>query len=225
MHRGYIRLWRCIKENLFWQDTPFDRGRAWIDLIMLANHKDSVLFKRGIKIEVLRGQVGWSERQLADRWGWSRGKVRRFLDDLKEEKQIEPHNGPQNGPQNLNVTSLITIINYDKYQADEPQNERKTGHKRTTNSTIENELKNEKNKAIEFFDGNLEIFEKCWSEYPRREGKKEAIRHYKASVKSIDDARKLFVAIQHYKDRTEGQEMKFIKQGSSFFNNWSDYVE
>ncbi len=126
---GWIKLYRRIHNNPMWQERPFDRARAWVDLILLANHKDGYLRKRGIKIDVKRGQVGWSERALAERWGWSRGKVARFLHELKIEQQIEQ----QNGPQNINVTSLITITNYDRYQSDEPQNgpqnEPQTGHK------------------------------------------------------------------------------------------------
>ena len=126
---GWIKLYRCIQNNSMWQERPFDRARAWVDLILLANHKTGYVRKRGIKIEIQRGQVGWSERALAERWGWSRGKVARFLDELKMEQQIEQ----QNGPQNINVTSLILITNYDRYQSDEPQNgpqnEPQTGRK------------------------------------------------------------------------------------------------
>ncbi len=100
-------------------ERPFDRARAWVDLLLLANFTDGTIRKRGIKVAVKRGQVGLSERELADRWGWSRGKVRRFLGELETVQQIEP----QNGPQKNNVTSLITITNYDRYQANEPQNE------------------------------------------------------------------------------------------------------
>lgn len=139
---GWIKLYRCIQGNPLWQERPFDRGRAWVDLILLANHRDGYLHKRGIKIDVKRGQVGWSERALAERWGWSRGKVTRFLHELKMEQQIEQ----QNGPQNINVTSLITITNYEKYQSDEPQNgpqnEPQTGRKQYHRQ----ECKEDKNK-------------------------------------------------------------------------------
>lgn len=144
MHRGYIKLWRCITENRFWQERPFDMSRAWIDLVILANYKPAVIWKRGIEIKVDRGQVGWSERQLAERWGWSRGKVQRFLKHLENDHQIEQ----QNGPENLNVTSLITITNYDKYQVNEPQTEPQTepetGRKRAANRTMEKKEKKEK---------------------------------------------------------------------------------
>jgi len=156
MHRGYVKLYRCMQDHYLWNETPYDKARAWIDLIMLANHKTGTLRKRGIKITVNRGQVGWSERELGDRWGWSRGKVKRFINELEDEHQIEQ----QNGPQNINVTSLITILNYEKYQTDEPQNEpetgRKTNHKRAANSTMNKNEKNEKNEKKKDIPGDDE---------------------------------------------------------------------
>lgn len=144
MIRGYIKLFRCVTENEMWLDEPFSRGQAWIDLLILANHKPGVVRKRGIRIDVERGQVGLSETSLAERWQWSRGKVHRFLSELEKDAQIEQ----QNVLQNLNVTSLITILNYDKYQDNEPQNEPQTDRKRTANSTMNKKVKNEKNKTL-----------------------------------------------------------------------------
>lgn len=115
---GWVKLHRQIQQSSMWMERPFDRARAWVDLLLLANFTDGTIRKRGIKVAVKRGQVGLSERELADRWGWSRGKVRRFLWELEMVQQIEP----QNGPQKNNVTSLITITNYDQYQKNEPQN-------------------------------------------------------------------------------------------------------
>lgn len=88
-------------------------------------------------IEVKRGQVGHSERTLARRWRWSRGRANRFIRDLETLQQIEPRNGPQN----KRVTTLITIANYDHYQSDgatERVTERvtdgpQTGHRRGQN--------------------------------------------------------------------------------------------
>lgn len=195
MHRGYIKLFRCLQDNEMWCDDPFSRGQAWVDLLMIANHKDTHIRKRGIKISVSRGQVAWSERQLADRWKWSRGKVKRFLNELEDDHQIEQ----QNGTQNLNVTSLITIINYERYQSDEPQNEPQnepqTDRKRTANSTMEKNEKNEKNKNLSASDDadqenepvffitkrkrkiagkRLETFNQFWEAFDYKKGKAEA---------------------------------------------------
>jgi len=107
--RGYIKLYRSASSSDLWLSDPFSRGQAWVDLLMLANYADGFLRSRGQRIEVKRGQVGWSVVKLAERWSWSRGKAIRFLNELEREQQIEQ--------QKSNVTSLITIVNYEYYQS------------------------------------------------------------------------------------------------------------
>jgi len=96
--------------NPLWSSEPFDKARAWIDLIILANYEDSFIMVRGIRVDIKRGQVGWSEPRLAEKWQWSRGKVRRFLKLLENEQQIRIEKN--------NVTQVLTIINYTEYQQD-----------------------------------------------------------------------------------------------------------
>lgn len=106
-------MWRKISENDLWLSEKFTRGQAWVDLIMLANHKPGILRKRGIRVDIERGQLGWSEVRLAERWKWSRGKVRRFLSELASGKE------PFIVQQKSKITTLITIINYSTYQSDD----------------------------------------------------------------------------------------------------------
>ena len=115
MHRGYVKLWRKISDNDLWLSEPFSRGQAWLDLLILANHKPGYFYCRGIKVPILRGQVGMSEPALAERWKWSRGKVRRFLSEMQTVQQIVQ--------QKNNVTSVITIVNYKHYQPDSTAND------------------------------------------------------------------------------------------------------
>lgn len=130
MNRGYLKLFRKIQDNWIWQDKPFSFGHAWIDLLLLANVKDSKFTKRGVVVEVKRGQVGMSTKGLADRWGWSRGKVDRFLKHLKNEHQIEH--------QKNNITTCITIINYDEYNnTDTKTNSKQTPNEHQTDTSKE----------------------------------------------------------------------------------------
>lgn len=101
-----------------WNDKPFARGQAWLDLIFLASWKEGHFIKRGVKVTQDVGMVATSMKGLSGRWGWSRGKVLRFLEYLKTERQINIKIN--------NVTTLITIRNYSKYQGDEHQNEHQT---------------------------------------------------------------------------------------------------
>lgn len=98
-----------------WLSEPFDRARAWIDLLLLANHQDGYFRVRGVRVNIKRGQVGYGVVALAKRWKWSRGKVKRFLDELESDQQI--------CQQKNNVTTLITITNYDAYQKNKPAND------------------------------------------------------------------------------------------------------
>ena len=139
---GWIKLYRKLSLNEMWLSEPFTRGQAWVDLMMLANHKDGFIRVRGIKIPILRGQVGWSELKLSGRWKWSRSKVRRFIFELQNEQQIEQ--------QIILKNSVLTILNYDYYQGEEQQkeqqNERQTNNKKTTEEQQKDTNKNDKNE-------------------------------------------------------------------------------
>lgn len=181
---GFILLHRKIRECAALQSArPLSKFEAWIDLLMLANWKDSVIDIRGIKVSIKRGQVGWSEVQLAKKWKWSRNKLRRWFDELAKERMIERlsdlvrhQNGSQNElkmeqqneQQNLFVTSIITITNYDKYQTAIQQNGTANGTADdTANGTQrikeENKVKR-KIKKTQYADDPL--FEKFWEDYP-----------------------------------------------------------
>lgn len=112
---GHIKLFRKLQENKIWNDKPFTRGQAWVDLLLSASWKDNVFHKRGIEVVQKTGTVATSMKGLSARWGWSIGKTRRFLLYLENENQIEN--------QIDNVTTLITIVNWEEYQSTETKTE------------------------------------------------------------------------------------------------------
>ena len=112
MIKGWIKIHRSLTESELYLSEPFCRNMAWIDMLILANHHDGKLRVRGHIIELKRGQLGWSKAALAGRWRWSRSKVQRFLGELHADGQI--------AQQGSNMTSLITILNYDEFQNSDP---------------------------------------------------------------------------------------------------------
>jgi hypothetical protein len=117
MSQGWIKLHRKIMDSeLYSFKEPFCKPMAWIDMLLLANHKDAVFFKNGKPVTVKRGQLAYSTRELAKRWNWSQNKVIRFLDFLSK---TNTQNGSQVNMQKTNITTLITILNYNKYQIGE----------------------------------------------------------------------------------------------------------
>lgn len=136
---GWIKLHRKILDNKVWTSEPFSRGQAWVDLLLLANHDYGFFYLRDHKIEVQRGQVGWSQLRLSERWGWSRTKVRKFLKDLEKEQQVIQ--------QQSHSTSVITIINYEQYQEKEQlEDNRKTTARQQQDTNKKNRRRIKKNK-------------------------------------------------------------------------------
>jgi DNA replication protein DnaD len=110
MSGGWIKLYRSIQNCYLWDEKPYDKARAWIDLLLLANHEDRKVNFNGSPILVSRGQHLTSVRKLAERWGWSYDKVLRYLNVLTGEEMIKKDSNKSR--------TLITIVNYEVYQSD-----------------------------------------------------------------------------------------------------------
>lgn len=104
---GYINIYRSMFEHWLWAEKPFSKGQAWIDLLQLAQIKDTKAMIKGSLVEIKRGQLLRSNKWLSDRWGWSDKKVRQFLDVLQGEKMVSVE-GSVKG-------LLITIEKYTMY--------------------------------------------------------------------------------------------------------------
>jgi hypothetical protein len=112
MRRGFVKLWRASADNSLYFAEEFDKFHAWTDLLLLANFKPRTAYVRGIPVNIEAGQVLAAEEFLADRWGWSRGKVRRFL------KYLSSETVQQISQQKNSVCSIITVLNWHRYQGD-----------------------------------------------------------------------------------------------------------
>ena len=158
--QGWIKIHRQLQDNPLWTCESFTRGQAWIDLLLLASHKDTFFYKRGVKISLKRGQVGVSGKGLAERWGWSRTKVNKFLLELEKEHQI--------GQQKNNVTQIVTIVNYAKYQANSTPNDTPERHQKDTFKNVKEQqelFKGEVETFVDKYDMNmLTAFYSYWSE-------------------------------------------------------------
>lgn len=160
MAEGYIKLHRKITDNWIWQEKPFSKGQAWVDLLLLANHSENKFLLGNEVIVVEVGQVITSEVKLMERWGWSKSKVRAFLDLLQKDKMIVKKTDRKK--------TTITLCNYSDYHTlrttEEPQKDREKTAKEPQKDTIKNDKndKNEKNdkkdKPLTPFDQAIEDF-------------------------------------------------------------------
>ena len=108
MGKGYVLINRQIEDNWIWTDKPFSKGQAWVDLILMANYKDTTVCIKGHVFEIKRGQLLRSLDFLGERWGWSRKKIRTFLCQLEGHAMGHAKGTP--------AGTLITIENYTFWQ-------------------------------------------------------------------------------------------------------------
>jgi len=136
MERGYIKLWRAVTDSEFYFTEKFTKSAAWMDLLLLANFQQRSVEVRGILVELKPGQVLASDKFLAERWKWSREKVRNYL------ALISSKTRQQIIWKKSNVCSVVEIVNWPLYQQDRATNQtaekHQTGQQKNTPKNVEN---------------------------------------------------------------------------------------
>jgi hypothetical protein len=126
----------------------------------------------------------------------------RFYNEKLENEQIRRKNFTDSRKQNLSGKNQYSHMD---------------GHT-TTRMETETETRT---KDINEYD-----FESLWIRYPKPLGKKQALRHFLASVKTDEDWKNINSALNNYL-KTENVvkgNVQYIKHGSTWFNNWQDYI-
>jgi len=134
MIEGVLLLDRAMTRHKEWLlDKPFTSGQAWVDLLLLANQRRSSFKSQQRVVFVEPGQVGWSLMGLADRWGWSQGKVGRTLKRWEQQGMVQIETDGHH--------TLITVTNFVHYQTAlvmQTENQRRTGSEPTENQQAAN---------------------------------------------------------------------------------------
>jgi hypothetical protein len=146
---GWIKIHRSITDHwLYCEKRVFSKLEAWYDLLLNVNYCDSKTIIKGKLYEVKRGQSIMSLESWAKRWNWDKSKVRRFLNMLQNDSMIELVCD--------NITTQITICNYDSYQADRNADETQMKHKRNTDETQMKPIKESKEIKKVFIRPSIE---------------------------------------------------------------------
>ena len=138
---GWIKLHRQIIENEFYFSEKFTKVQAWIDLLLLATHKERTVCLRGIEIMLKPGQLCYSQKSLAVRWNWNVKTVERYLNSLKKREMVDT--------KKTNITTIISIKKWFLYQTDGEQNTYQKGEQKDTKrETNKNDKNDKKGKNI-----------------------------------------------------------------------------
>lgn len=106
---------------------------------------------------------------------------------------------------------------------------RKSGHasdkvQKKTPLDKDIEVEEDKEKEKERLRRLQAGFEKLWEKYPAKDGRKEAEKRFKSSVKTDEDLLAIQKALQNYLVHLATTDWKRPKNGSTWFNNWQDWV-
>ena len=135
---GWIKIHRDIKHHWIFQRE--DYLKAWLFLILRANHKDNKTLYSDILPEIVdikRGEIVSSLQKLGYELKWTPSKVRRFLQKLQKDNMITIHNEKR--------WTHLTINNYDTYQDVRHTIETPTKQRRNIGENNIRMNKNEKN--------------------------------------------------------------------------------
>jgi hypothetical protein len=152
-------MYRSLLGDEIWLHKPYSWGQAWVDLIANAKYQDEYETSRNRSFKVKRGQLLTSISKLSERWGWHKKSVINYLAVLKRKKKIRVKQD--------NYGSLITIVNYDKYQNSGSLENRNTGSLGTPQKEHFPIIKERKENSVPFGTENTQVFD---NEYLEEDG-------------------------------------------------------
>ena len=108
--KGFIQ----IPRELFYhslsphsQDRAFTEYEAYIDLYVIANYFPTPMGR----LKVKRSEVVRTNKELADRWNWTKEEVEVFKTKLVNLNEVKIHKAG-------NSTVVITLLKYEEYQGE-----------------------------------------------------------------------------------------------------------
>lgn len=121
MRSGWIKIDRKIIDMEGYFGEKFTRIQCWLDLLLLAEWKDgNVIYIRGNKVVINRGEIAMPIAELCKRWKYSKLTVRKRLQEFVDSGMIVI--------KKTRIINTIAIINYDKYQSVENVDETEVGN-------------------------------------------------------------------------------------------------
>lgn len=127
---GWVKMHRSMIDNP--KLTRSSRFSVWMYILLAVTHTETKAYLCGKEIVLNPGQGVFSTPDLAHKLALSVSVVRRVLDWLESEQQIEQ--------QKTTKGTVITVVNWQKYQQGEQQSEQQENNKRTTSEQQVNNL-------------------------------------------------------------------------------------
>ena len=236
---GYVTIPRFIFDDpgYLGRGIKFSKPSALIDLIQLARISDGKEFVNGRYVDVKRGQLCKSVRELSARWGWDEKTVSKFLNSLTQSEIIAydfPHS-------KCGLTRIISIVSYDNWCEDSHTDSHTDSATTPTliptqssSTNVEYDRKQEnknKEKNIQKKKDSASAVERLYQLYPSSVVRANGSR---SSLKSGKDKDKLLRLLTKHSEEELANTIKrylsenpgaYTKMFSTFLNNLPDYSD
>lgn len=222
MADGWISLHRKIRKNPVFNDHQL--LRLWIICLTEATHKgrEQLVGKQIVQLEAGQFITGrfdlhkmYSEGLKAkDRV--TEYTVWRWLVTLQDLEFLSINSS--------NKFSIVTVVNWSKYQSHEQENEHQMSNKRATNeqqmSTNNNVNKDNKVNKVNKEINNAHEFAMFWEVYPKKVAKQAATKAWEKLMKEKVDPSILVTCAMNYGAYVAANEteVRFVLHPSSFLN-------
>jgi hypothetical protein len=172
---GWIKLDRSAIEH--WTFQKPDYFRAWIDLLVRANHREKKKLYNNALVVVKRGELATSLGALAKRWDMSVGRVRHFLHLLEKDGMILK--------KNTQDFTHLSICKYETYQNSQHTDNTLTAHSQQIDNKLtatpkerKNVKKERKKENARDFEFQKHLFDKLRNRFGLMEDHYPAYRHH-----------------------------------------------
>lgn len=202
---GWVKLHRKMLDNpIIMKDA--EHLAVWMYLLLNATHAEYPALFKGKKITLQPGQLITGRKSIASTLRVSESKVTRILSAFESEQQIEQLTSNKN--------RLISVVNWDKYQICDQQNEQQMNNNWTTTEQQVNT--NKKNKNVKNEKNVIN-----YSDIPElNEAILEFIKFRKSIKKPMtDNAVKLMLGKLNKMTSNVGEQIEIINQ--SILGGWT----
>ena len=174
---GYVKLYRSLLNKGYWEDPEYIK--LWLYLLLNATFYPREYLAGGKILELKQGQLITGRRKLAEALRINEYKVLRILKCFENEQQIA-----QEGHSKY---TIITILNWDKYQGSAQQDAQLVHNTCTTRAQhVHTNIRKKEGKNVYNTlaqEAAQTDFEKFWAAYPKKKSKLDAVAAWKQTEK------------------------------------------
>lgn len=145
---GYIKLSRRLLSNPIFKKPAY--LSVWLYLLLNAQHQESSFIWNNKKQILGVGQLLTGRKKIAQITGLAESQIYKILKYLELEQQIEQ--------QKTTKYTVITIVNWDRYQQKEQQKEQQRNNRVTTKEQQSNTYKNVNKNVSKNVNKNIQEY-------------------------------------------------------------------